>query len=853
MVDQAEIHRKVASDDVGERREGVEQLRNNFADLPDKDAAWKDLIRLIGDEDINVRWRAVDALGSTFQHVPDKDAVWECLYQLTGHKHSNVRRGTADALDSTFQHVSDKDAAWKDLILLTGYKHSNVRRGAAGALSSAFQYVPDKDAAWEDLHRLAWNKDINVRRGVADAFGTAFQHVPDKDAAWNDLHRLTRDEDPFVRSGAAGALSSAFQYVSDKDEAWKDLHRLTQDKDSFVRLGAAGALDFAFQYVSDKDEAWEDLIRLTRDEDRSVRLDAVDMLGSAFQYVPDKDEAWKDLIRLIQDKDSSVRASANHSLGRTSIFRATETENEDDFECELKNAIEFFERSSNEMTYFNPSSFCLPFYRSFYTIAFEKTESESEVQRYLAEAKSASVGSENKETLLEAVENLANALLEAHNTTDFDIKKSELNSYRRYCDRAADLIGDASEGAFGAARVLQRGLPIIDDRIKENIREVQENAGAVCRETRGTSLEELGLATARSAQGLPIQNPLALTMALGNMASIARDWCEYLPTDKKVDACEQLKNLTDMEILEQGAALARVFEYAQENIHIPKIQTVPISETEQEIVRIAVAQISFELTESFPFVLKNKDEVKTKVFSALDISEQDGANIVCLPELCLCNGWISEIKEKYPDMIVIGGSFYKDNKNICPIIMESGTDIPYQPKITPSPFEDRIMGPRMIPGDRIYRYETRFGKFVILICMDFDDLAHFFRETDIDMIFCPSFNSANERFHNEAHSHVERTPSYILIANTGLHGGTSIFGQLNKNYFGGLADGGCKKRGDSTYKLCEVEKGQEEVIIADFNLDHKGAQVPIPSNPNKVIKSVDPIKKIQIQPDRSRI
>ena len=204
-------------------------------------------------------------------------------------------------------------------------------------------------------------------------------------------------------------------------------------------------------------------------------------------------------------------------------------------------------------------------------------------------------------------------------------------------------------------------------------------------------------------------------------------------------------------------------------------------------------------------------------------------------------------------MIVIGGSFYKDNKNICPVIMKSGTDIPYQPKITPSPFEDRIMGPRMIPGDRIYKYETRFGKFVILICMDFDDLAHYFRETDIDMIFCPSFNSANERFHNEAHSHVERTPSYILIANTGLHGGTSIFGQLNKNYFGGLADGGCKERKDSTYKLCEIKKGQEEVIIADFNLDHKGAQVPMPSDPNKVVKSVYNIKKILIQPDRSKI
>ncbi|KAF5417603.1 MAG: hypothetical protein C5S48_00110 [Candidatus Methanogaster sp.] len=746
MVDQAEIHRKVASGDVGERRDAAEQLSVNFADLPDKDEAWKDLIRLTGYEDSYLILRAVDALGS------------------------------------------------------------------------AFRYVPDKDEAWKDLHRLTRNEDSFVRWRATVALGSAFQHVPDKDAAWKDLHRLTWDANGDVRSGAADVLGSAFQYVPDKDAVWKDLIRLTRDEDTFVQWRAA------------------------------------DALGTAFQHVPDKDVAWEDLHRLTGDKNNNVRAYANHLLGRVSIFKATKAESEDDFESELKNAIDFFERSSKEATYYNnPSSFCLPFYRSFYAITFEKTEYGSEVQRYLSEAKNASEGSKNKETLLEAVENLANALTEAHKAIDFGAMKSDLNACMRYCDRAADLIDDAEGVAPGAAVVLRRGLPIIDNRVREIIPEIQEKAEAVCIETLGTPLKELGLATARSAQELPTQDPLALTKALGNMASIARDLCEYLPTDKKVEACEQLKNLTDMEILEQGAALARVFEYAQENIHIPKIQTVHISETEQEIVRIAVAQISFELTESFPFVFKNKDEVKTKVFSALDISEQDGANIVCLPELCLYEEWIGEIKRKYPDMIVIGGSFYKDNKNICPLIMESDTDTPYQPKITPSPFEHGTMGPRMIPGDRIYRYETRFGKFMILICMDFDDLAHFFRETDIDMIFCPSFNSANERFHNEAHSHVERTPSYILIANTGLHGGTSIFGQLNKNYFGGLADGGCKERKDSTYKLCEVKKGQEEVIIADFNLDHKGAQVPPPSNLNKVIKSVDNIKKIPIQLDRSRI
>jgi hypothetical protein len=50
LVDQAEIHQKSLSDNVEDRIEAVDQLRNNFAILPDKEAAWKDLIRLTGEQ-----------------------------------------------------------------------------------------------------------------------------------------------------------------------------------------------------------------------------------------------------------------------------------------------------------------------------------------------------------------------------------------------------------------------------------------------------------------------------------------------------------------------------------------------------------------------------------------------------------------------------------------------------------------------------------------------------------------------------------------------------------------------------------------------------------------------------------
>ena len=785
MVEQAEIHRKAVSDEVEERIEAAWLLRYNFADLPGKDKAWDDLHRLIQDKVNGVRLHAADALGHAFPHVPDKKQAWDDLHRLIQDKVNSVRLHAADALGHAFPHVPDKKQAWEDLIRLNQDGDKDVQRRANNRLGAAFSGILDIESAWKDLFELMQDKDVKVRRGAVHILGIAFPHVPDKTQVWHDLIRLTGDKDVKVRRGAVRILGTAFPHVTDKTQVWHDLIRLTGEKDVKVRQGAAYTLGHAFPHVTDKKQVWEDLHRLTQDEDRVVQI------------------------------------SVNHCLGRLSIVKATEAESEESFRNELQEALRFFESSRGGILFDNPSSFCLPFYRSFYAITYEKEKAEDEVKKYLAEAKSASKNSKSKKTLIEAVENLAKALSEAQSLREanLDVIQHKLNTYMQYCNRAADLIGSAEEGAPGAAQVLRRGLPIIDDRIKEIIREIQENAEAVCRETQETPLEEFGLATAKSAQELPTQDLLALTMALGSMASIARGWCEYLPTDKKVDACEQLKNLTDIEILEQGVALARVFEYVQENIHIPKIQTVHISETEQEIVRIAVAQIYFELTESLPFTIKKRDEVKTKIFSALEIAKQDGVNIVCLPELCLCEEWINEIKRKYIDMIVIGGSFYEDNKNICPIMWESDIDIPHQPKITPSASERGVMGPRMVPGERVYKYETRFGKFVILICKDFDDLAHYFRKSDIDMIFCPSFNPDNERFQEEANSHVKKTPSYVLIANTGKYGGTSIFGRMHKDYFETLVDGKCKDAGDSTYKLCEIKEGQEEVILHDFRIN----------------------------------
>ena len=204
-------------------------------------------------------------------------------------------------------------------------------------------------------------------------------------------------------------------------------------------------LGSAFPYLTEKEQATKDLLTLTEDHGSIVRRGSVVALSSAFPQLTDKKQATKNLLALTEDIDSNVRMSANHSLGRISIYKATNAGNIETLQSELEKAIDFFEKASQESRYSNPSSFCLPFYRSYFSVIFRQQEAEDEVKKNLEEAKGAVSGSESREKLLEAVKNLSSALNEAYKLRDMDDIKADLNGYRRYCDRACELL-DSTEG-----------------------------------------------------------------------------------------------------------------------------------------------------------------------------------------------------------------------------------------------------------------------------------------------------------------------------------------------------------------------------------------------------------------------
>jgi hypothetical protein len=141
-------------------------------------------------------------------------------------------------------------------------------------------------------------------------------------------------------------------------------------------------------------------------------------------------------------------------------------------------------------------------------LTFQNEETEAEVQKYIAEAKNAVEGSESKEKLLEAVENLGNALKEIRKVRDFSDIKSDLNAYRRYCDRACELLETTDKKAPGASRLIRKGLPIIDGTIKEILGELKAKSREVCIQTKDKPQNKIAAELYSDIKKLDAENPI---------------------------------------------------------------------------------------------------------------------------------------------------------------------------------------------------------------------------------------------------------------------------------------------------------------------------------------------------------
>lgn len=495
------------------------------------------------------------------------------------------------------------------------------RLDAISQLYDIFEYIPDKQLAWQDLHRLTSDEESCLRQEVAVALRIVFKNVPDKQQAWQDLHRLTLDEDKYVRLRAGEAFQIIFKDLPDKKQAWKDLVRLTSDEYPYLRLEATKVLGIVFKDMPDEQHVWEDLHRLASDEDKDVRREIAGVFGTVFKHIPDKERVWEDLHILTSDKDIDVRVGAYHSFGRISIYKASQSEREDEYLEELEKAIEFFEISVKDSNWWhNPSSFCLPFYRSFYAIvSAKKREAKKEVEKYLSEAKNKIYRSENKKLLFEAVENLANALKEVQNleNLDFEAKKGELDFYRKYCEQASELMRNTEETVPYATAVIRKGLPLLDRKLKSLLEEIQEKAKTACWESQGTPTQEIACAVSREVQKWEISNPTDMAEYIEDISISLKGKVQSHPENEYL-----LNKIEVMRIEKDFTKKFQLLSYIVGEIPTIKVVKEEIVKRGIDEVRQDIASVDKKIDEKATIILNQLNQIQEELeqrFEKLDV------------------------------------------------------------------------------------------------------------------------------------------------------------------------------------------------------------------------------------------
>lgn len=271
--------------------------------------------------------------------------------------------------------------------------------------------------------------------------------------------------------------------------------------------------------------------------------------------------------------------------------------------------------------------------------------------------------------------------------------------------------------------------------------------------------------------------------------------------------------------------------YGQKMTNIGKaisLSEIPIPlEITNEYIRVCLIQLDINLSKRFPYELLDADVIKNKIISALNIAKQENVNIVCLPELSISKCFLEYMK-KFKDMIIIAGSYYENNFNICPVVFNG--DIYSVFKINPSPYFEYTIAPNkgMSSGNQIKLFNLKKSKFSVLICLDYlkesNNLCGLSgnNENDIKFIFNPSCNSDVKRFQRRANSDCENYHMDILQVNIKKYGGTCIIGIEHKNYIDRMINEGYRMDDDINYKICEAN--DEMMIIADIST--KGVEIP---------------------------
>lgn len=265
-----------------------------------------------------------------------------------------------------------------------------------------------------------------------------------------------------------------------------------------------------------------------------------------------------------------------------------------------------------------------------------------------------------------------------------------------------------------------------------------------------------------------------------------------------------------------------------------------ISDTTKEWVKFCLVQLDFSIkchsSMEFCYVLKDKIKIKKKVFRCLEIAEENDTDVICFPELSFAKEWVEEIKNKFKDMIIIGGSYYEGGYNICPIIIYGVYIEPPYKKHKPSTFENpETTGRGMKSGKSIYIFQTKCGMFAVLSCIDYADQSYRvcrYCDVGVDFIINPCYDNNISRFQPRCNSDCEDYGVNIIQVNKSEeeseYGKSCIIGKEHKSILKRLIDDKFKPVDDIKYKLFQLNG--EMMMIADLNISIKAPPVSVDIN-----------------------
>lgn len=267
-----------------------------------------------------------------------------------------------------------------------------------------------------------------------------------------------------------------------------------------------------------------------------------------------------------------------------------------------------------------------------------------------------------------------------------------------------------------------------------------------------------------------------------------------------------------------------------------KVKIKKIHDKKIEWTRIGSVQMKYDVTEEFQIRLcSNEEQIIESIEKIVELAQDNEIDILCFPEFIVSfNNFnktkhiLEKISKISKNMIIILGTYYLNDENICPIIID-GIIYKEVKKSIPSRFESKPIGD-MKSGDTIYVYKTTYGDFCIFICRDIEILPKrildtiFLHNKEIHLIITPEYNPQSKNYQKIASDLVNENECYLILSNRSKkdnhYGGSSIFGKIHDDVHRSLINKGYKSNQSPPFLIIETNT-DEQIIWVDVCLSYR--------------------------------